>query len=164
MLFWKKGKDMSKKKQLKKLAKSNIQVLKTGKIKIAKGEKISLKSFVNESIKNTVISRLDGIISQEDVVIDTKDLRVDITSNMTTDFKTSELISRVQSPKTNTIVVTVNKKNALDVFDFLDDSSLGIIPRNSPKFIIRFLSVSQSVAFPSRIRFFSMAFSINSFF
>ena len=122
---------MSKKKQLKKLAKSNIQVLKSGKIKIAKGEKISLKSFVNDSIQNTVISRLDGIISKEDVVLETKDLRVDITSSMTSDFKTSELASRVQTPKTNTIVVTINKKNALDVFDMLDDSSLGIILRTS---------------------------------
>lgn len=122
---------MGKKKHFKKLAKSNIQVLKSGKIKIAKGEKINLKSFVNESIRNTVVSRLDGIISQENVVVDTSDLRVDVTTNMTSDIKTSELVSRVSSPRISTIVITVNKKNALDVFDFLDDGTLGIILRTS---------------------------------
>lgn len=122
---------MSKKKQLKKLAKSNIQILKSGKIKIAKDQKINLKSFVNNSIDNTVVSRLNAIISQESVVIDTADLRTDITTNMTSDIKTSELAARVNSPKTNTIVITVNKKNALDVFDFLDDGTLGIILRTS---------------------------------
>lgn len=122
---------MSKKKKFKKLAESNIQVLKSGKLKIAKGQKINLKPFVNESIQNTVVSRLDAIISKEDVVIETSDLRVDITSNMTSDIKTAELASRVNSPNVNTVVVTVNKKDALDIFDFLDDSSLGIILRTS---------------------------------
>jgi len=122
---------MSKKKQLKKLAKSNIQILKSGKIKIAKDQKINLKSFVNESIEGTIVSRLNAIISRESVVIETSDLRADVTTNMTSDIKTAELAARVNSPKTNTIVVTVNKKNALDVFDFLDSGTLGIILRTS---------------------------------
>ena len=122
---------MGKKKQFKKLAEANIQVLKSGKIKIAKGQKINLKSFVNDSIKNSIVSRLDGILSQEDVVIDTEKLRVDITTNMTNDVKTAELASRVNTPKTNTIVITVNKKDAIDAFDFLDDGALGLILRTS---------------------------------
>lgn len=122
---------MSKKKKFKKLAEANIQVLKSGKIKVAKGQKINLKPFVQDSVDNTVISRLDGIISKEEVVIDTSDLRVDVTTNMTTDIKTAELVSRVSSPTISTIVITVNKKNDLDVFDLLDDTSLGIILRTS---------------------------------
>lgn len=122
---------MSKKKQLKKLAKSNIQILKSGKIKVAKDQKINLKSFVNDSIENSVVSRLNAIISREDVVIDTADLRADVTTNMTSDVKTAELAARANNPNTNTIVLTVNKKNALDVFDFLEDGSLGIILRTS---------------------------------
>lgn len=122
---------MSKKKQLKKLAKSNIQILKSGKIKVSKDQKINLKPFVNDSIDNAVVSRFNAIISQERVVIDTTDLRADVTTNMTSDIKTAELASRVNSPKTNTIVVTVNKKNALDVFDFLENGTLGVILRTS---------------------------------
>lgn len=131
MKFWRLVEDMGNKKKHKKLAESNIKILKSGKIKIAKGEKINLKPFVNDSIKNTIVSRIDGIISKEEVNIDTENLRVDITTNMTNDIKTSELVSRVSSPKTSTIVLVINKKDATDVFNFLNISSLGIILRTS---------------------------------
>ena len=130
MNFWRML-DMGQKKKYKKLAESNIKILRSGKIKIAKGEKINLKPFVNDSIKNTIVSRIDGIISKEEVVVDTENLRLDITTNMTNDIKVSELVSRVTNPKTSTIVLVVNKKDALDSFNFLDSGSLGIILRTS---------------------------------
>ena len=67
--------DMAKKKKLKKLAESNIKILKSGKIKFSKNQKIDLGLFTTESIEGAVVSRLEGIISQEDVVVETEDLR-----------------------------------------------------------------------------------------
>lgn len=122
---------MSKKKHLKKLAESNIQMLRSGKIKFAKDQKVDISSFVTKSIDNTIISRLDAIISKEDVVIDTKDLHPNITTNLTDPINTAELSSQINSPVTETIIIPINKKSALDIFDYLGCDTLGTILRSS---------------------------------
>ena len=138
-------KEMKKKKKIKKLAEANIKILKSGKIKFSKDQKIDLSLFANESIEGAVVSRLDGIISKEDVIIDTEDLRCDVLSTMTEDIKIAELSSQVtqtaiseQGIKNSirtvnppTIVITINKKDAIDVFDFLEGGTLGDILRCS---------------------------------
>lgn len=141
---------MAKNKKLKKLAKANIKILKSGKIKFAKGQKIDLRMFAEESIEGAVVSRLDGIISKEDVVIDTEDLRVDVLTTMQTDIRTAEIDARVSKAGNNlvctseeciknaannnhvkTIVLVVNKKEAVEGFDFLNNGTLGVILRSS---------------------------------
>lgn len=120
-----------KKKKIKKLAESNIQMLKSGKIKIAKDQKINISSFVSKSVENTIVSRLDAIISKEDVVIDTKDLHPNITTNLTNPVRTAELTAQINNPVTETIVITMSKKQSLEAFNYLDDGSLGEILRTS---------------------------------
>lgn len=128
----KEKKRMSKKKKLlKQLAKANIKILQSGKIKIAKGQKINLKPFVQDSVENCIVSRLDGIISKEDVVIDTSELRCDVTSNLTDELRTADLASRVQSPKVQTIVISMTKKQVLGAFDFLNVDTIGMLLRTS---------------------------------
>lgn len=122
---------MSKKKKIKKLAEANIKLLKSGKLKISKGEKISLKPFITDSVENAVVSRLDGIISKEDVVIDTAKLVCDSTTNLTDEIKTLELVSKVQSPQTQTIVLSMTKKQVLNAFNYLNFNTLGILLRTS---------------------------------
>ena len=122
---------MAKKKQIKKLAEASIKILRSGKIKVAKGQKISLKPFVRDSVEKSIVSRLDGIISKEDVIIDTSNLRCDVTSNLTDEFRTADLAARVQTPKTQTIVISMTKKQILNAFDFLDGETLGILLRTS---------------------------------
>ncbi len=122
---------MGKKKQLKKLAKANIKILRSGKLKIAKGEKLSLRPFIKDSIDNTIVSRLNGIISKEDVIVDTEDLRCDTTSNLTDELKTIELTAKVNSPKTQTVVVSLSKKNAVNAFDFIESNAIGVLMRTS---------------------------------
>ena len=138
-------KDLKKKKKIKKLAEANIKILKSGKIQFSKKQKIDLSLFANEAIEGAVVSRLDGIISKEDVVIDTEGLRCDTLTTMMSDIKIAELTSQVSqtaiteqgiknSVKTvnpSTIVITINKKDAIDVFDFLEGGTLGDILRCS---------------------------------
>ena len=122
---------MGKKKKIKKLAKSSIQILQNGKIKVSKNQKIDLKPYITESIQNTVVSRLEGIISKEDVVLETADLRLDSQSHLTSDLDIANLSAHASSAITNTIVLTVPKKKALESFNFLTDGTLGELLRTS---------------------------------
>jgi hypothetical protein len=122
---------MKKSKKLKKLAKANIKVLQSGKIKVTKGEKISIKPFVKESVDNVIMSRLDGIISKEDVVVDTENLRCDKATNMIDEMQILDLTSKVSSATTKTIVVSMTKKNVLNAFDYLVCDTIGILLRTS---------------------------------
>lgn len=123
---------MGKKKKIIKLAENNMKILKNGKLKISKGQKIDLTPFINGSVEPAVVSRIDGIISQEDVVIDTKDIRVDIDTNLTNDFHVAELLGKSGKKVENcTIAVAISKKEALEVFNFLDEGVIGTILRTS---------------------------------
>jgi uncharacterized protein (TIGR02452 family) len=122
---------MGKKKQLKKLAEANIKVLKSGKLKIAKGQKISLKPLINESVSNSIVSRLDGIISKEEAVVETEKLVCDVTTNLTDEIHTVDLASKVNSPVTQTIVISLTKKEVGKAFDYLKADALGILLRTS---------------------------------
>ena len=119
------------KKQRRKMAESNFKILKSGKLKVKKGQKINLRPFITNSVENSVVGRLDGIISKENVVVDTEDLHQNITSNMLSDIHVASLAAKTEKPGISTLVVTVNKKNALDAFDLMRDDSLGILLRTS---------------------------------
>ena len=119
------------KKQRRKMAESNFKILKPGKLKVKKGQKINLRPFITNSVENSVVGRLDGIISKENVVVDTEDLHQNVTSNMLSDIHVASLAAKTEKPGISTLVVTVNKKNALDAFDLMRDDSLGILLRTS---------------------------------
>ena len=119
------------KKQRRKMAESNFKILKSGKLKVKKGQKINLRPFITNSVENSVVGSLDGIISKENVVVDTEDLHQNVTSNMLSDIHVASLAAKTEKPGISTLVVTVNKKNALDAFDLMRDDSLGILLRTS---------------------------------
>ena len=119
------------KKQRRKMAESNFKILKSGKLKVKKGQKINLRPFITNSVENSVVGRLDGIISKENVVVDTEDLHQNVTSNMLSDIHVASLAAKTEKPGISTLVVTINKKNALDAFDLMRDDSLGILLRTS---------------------------------
>lgn len=122
---------MGKKKKLKKFAEYNIQILKSGKVKFMKNEKVDISSFVDKSVENTIISRLNGIISKEDVVIDTKDLHSNVSTSLTSQLHTVELTYKANNPDTETVVITMPKKSSLNLFDYLGADTLGEILRVS---------------------------------
>ena len=125
---------MGKKKKLMKLAEASMKILKNGKLKVSKGQKIKLDPFIDGSVEAAIVSRLNGVITKEDVVVDTTDLHLEIDTNLTSDLRVAELHSRV-SNKNNvgpcTIAMVVSKKEALKMFDFLSDSTIGTILRTS---------------------------------
>ena len=119
-------------KKLKKIDKS-IKILLSGKIKVDGKSKLSLEPFIHDSVENAVVSRLDAIISKEDVVIDSScACRTDVITNMTTVWRLTELLSLIDDPNNQTIVMpVVNKKNAISVFDMYETSVLGSLLRTS---------------------------------
>ena len=102
-----------------------------GKLKIKKGEYVDINPIVEYSTKEAVVSRLDNIISQEDVVIDTADCRVNIQTYMMNELYTAEMFARTNVNKLYTIALPISKKNALNVFDFMGTSILSAILRTS---------------------------------
>lgn len=120
-----------KKKKLKVSAKANIQILKSGKLKINGGQKLDLNPFVNDSVDNTIVSRLDAIISKEKVELEDTVTKLPISCNLTDELRTAELLSRSNNLEVPTIIIPVQKKNALDCFDYLEDNTLGKILRSS---------------------------------
>lgn len=120
-----------KKKDTYSVAKQSIKILQSGKIKFNKGEKISLKPFVTQSVGDCVCSRIDGILSKEKVVLDSSAYRVDVNSNLTSMQKITEMLSRIDNPEVQTVVHVVNKKIASEVFDMFDDSIIGNLMRSS---------------------------------
>lgn len=120
-----------KQKDVVSVAEQNIKILKSGKVKFKKGQKISLTPYVSESVNKSVCSRADGIISKEEVVIDTSSCRLNTTSTLSTIKRTVEMVSRIDTPDIQTVVHVVNKKNAVEIFDFLDNSIVGTLLRSS---------------------------------
>lgn len=120
-----------KKKSKKSVALSNIKILKSGKIKFSKDNKIDVSTFVQESINDVVISRLDSIISKEDVIIEPDEVKRELKSYLVSPMDIAEISSLVSSSVQKTIVIPVDKRDALDIFDFLDGGVMGEILRTS---------------------------------
>ena len=120
-----------KKKSKKSVALSNIKILKSGKIKFAKDEKLDLSNFIKESVDDVIVSRLDAIISKEDVVIELDEMKRDLRTYLLSELDIAAMQSLTNSAVTPTIVIPVDKKDALDCFDFLDGGVIGSILRTS---------------------------------
>ena len=127
----KQKKKMGKKKKSKSVAEANIKILKSGKIKIKKGQKISLDSYIENSVNNVVCSRSEGIIPKEDVKVESEERKVEIGIGLSSLKRTISLASSMSDGKTFTIAHVINKKDALSIFDFMDDSIVGTLLRTS---------------------------------
>lgn len=121
---------MGKKKKTK-LAKKSIKILNSGKIKFAKDQKIDISEMVNDSVDSAIVSRLDGIISREDVVIDRKSGIPTIDFNLLSLTKSLIHSDKIGPEKTYTVVIPIPKKAALDAFDLSYDTELGELLRRS---------------------------------
>ena len=124
----------NKRKNVEELAKRSIKILKSGKVKINKDQKISLAPYVEESLTEVVCSRIEGIISKADVVIDSK-TSITTTANIMSAkdlLNTSSMIDKSVGDITpNTVVHVINKKEALTTFDFTNESIIGSLLRTS---------------------------------
>lgn len=112
----KKRKDKKKAKKFLKLWNMNsksIEILESGKIKFKKDEKVDIGAFVESSINDAKISRLEGIPSKEEIVIDgSNNYRIDASTNCSSIPRIVELISSINSTETQTIVIPMSKKKA----------------------------------------------------
>lgn len=118
-----------KKKKRSKVAEKNIQILESGKVKFNKDQKVSLKPFIKDSVDSVVCSRIEGIFTQEDVVLD-EGLKTDININLSSMKRTLELNS-LSTDEVFTVVNIYNKKEISDIFDFLSDTIIGYLLRTS---------------------------------
>ena len=118
---------MSKKKKNKKKEKSmlkflelgskNIKILESGKIKFKKNKKIDISGFIETSVNETLISRLEGIPSKEEIIIDgTETYRLESSANCSSITRIVDLIGNI-SNDVLTIVLPMTKKKALNLED-----------------------------------------------
>lgn len=129
---------MSKKKAKKKDKKlfklwninsKGIKILESGKIKIKKDEKIDLSAFVDTSVNDAVISRLEGIPSKEEIIIDeTSTYRIEASANCSSITRIIDLVSSINTNDIQTIVLPMTKKKASnlednDIIEWLGKSS-----------------------------------------
>ena len=112
----KKKKHCKKEKKLFKLwdiDSKSIQILESGKIKFKKDEKIDISSFIEDSVTNARISRLEGIPSKEEIVIDgSMNYRLDASANCSSIARIIDLMSSINSNEVHTIVIPMTKKKA----------------------------------------------------
>lgn len=125
---------MSKKKNKKAslaIAKENVKILKSGKLKVKKGEKLSLKPFITESLNDVVVSRIEGILSKENVSI--KDTpKTSVSVNLTSTQKMADVLSKMgDESDIQTICYIVTKKQYSEIFDMLHGSIVGELMRSS---------------------------------
>lgn len=120
-----------KKKSKKSVALTNIKILKSGKIKFSKDQKLDLGGFVKDSVTDSIVSRLQSIISKEDVVIEPDELKRELSTYLLSELGIAEMFSLTSNAVPRTIVIPVDKSEALDVFDFLDCGVIGSILRTS---------------------------------
>lgn len=115
----KKNKTKKKKNNLFKLwnlDSKSIQILESGKIKFKKNEKIDISSFVEASVNDTKISRLEGIPSKEEIIIDgLENYRIDVSANRSTINRIVDLVSSIDSTEVQTIVLPMTKKKATNL-------------------------------------------------
>ena len=117
---------MGKKKYLK----EKIKILTNNKIKLKKGQKISIRPMVEESLKDSVISRLEGIICDNtDRYDESHDIKSEVT--LLSQIKMADIITHTPGTKVvPTIVHVCTKKNSLD-FDFAGDGIIADLLRSS---------------------------------
>ena len=112
----KKKKDKKKEKNIFKLWDLNskrIEILESGKIKFKKDEKIDISSFIETSIDDARISRLEGIPSKEEIVIDgSSNYRIEASTNCSSITRIIELVSNINTTDVQTIVLPITKKKA----------------------------------------------------
>ena len=125
-----KQKKKGKKKKSKMIAEANIKILKSGKIKVKKGQKISLDGYIANSINDVVCSRSEGIIPKEDIQIEPSDKKVAVNIGLSSMKRTLGLLS-MEEGTTYTIVHLISKKEHDKIFDFLDESIIGTLLRTS---------------------------------
>lgn len=99
-----------------------LKTLKKGRVKFSDDRKLDLTQYITESINNTLISELDAIISKEDVKIDEDEVKCSVASIL----KTSDTVFA-----NKTFVVSMNRKQAVNSFDFLKDTRIGALLRSS---------------------------------
>lgn len=98
-----------------------LKTLRKGRVKFPDDTKLDLTQYITDSIKNTLIGDLDAIISKEDVQIE-EDTKCSIVSML----KTTDTVFA-----NKTFVVAVNRKQAINSFDFLKDTRIGALLRSS---------------------------------
>lgn len=96
----------------------SIKILESGKIKFKKDEKIDISAFVDASVNDAKISRLEGIPSKEEIIIDdTSNYRVDVSANCSSITRIIDLVSSINTMETQTIVLPMTKKKASELED-----------------------------------------------
>lgn len=96
----------------------SIQILESGKIKFKKDEKIDISSFVEDSVCDARISRLEGIPSKEEIVIDgSANYRIEASANCSSISRILDLVSSINSTDVQTIVLPMTKKKAMNLED-----------------------------------------------
>ena len=123
---------MGKKNKLIKRATRSMKILKSGKIKIEGEHILDLAPLIKKSSKEATVSRLNGIISKEDVVLEEGGKVLNVQTVLQSQMKTVDIQANIsQSAENYTVVVPIKKKSAIDIFDFLSDGVLGDILRSS---------------------------------
>lgn len=123
---------MGKKNKLIKRATRSMKILKSGKIKIEGEHILDLAPLIKKSSKEATVSRLNGIISKEDVVLEEGGKVLNVQTVLQSQMKTVDIQANIsQSAENYTVVVPIKKKSAIDIFDFLADGVLGDILRSS---------------------------------
>ena len=72
----------SKRKRKETVTKKNIKILKSGKVKFKKDQKISLDPYIKDSVKGCICSRIEGIPNNEEVVLEETNLKTEININL----------------------------------------------------------------------------------
>ena len=123
---------MGKGKKLMKRAKESMKILKSGKIMVKGDQEIDLTPFIQQSSEEAIVSRLNGIISKEDVQIEDGSKVVDIDTIIQPLMKTTEVRAQIASDaEPETIIIPIKKKTAITAFDFLNIGALGELLRTS---------------------------------
>lgn len=88
------------------------------KIKLTHDCVISLNSYVTDSLKNTIISRVDGIPPKNDIIIDPSDCNtVDVNISLTTPIRCADFLSSIEDTTNQTVVVFTSKKHCTTLFN-----------------------------------------------
>ena len=95
-----------------------LKTLKKGRVKFSDDRKLDLTQYITESINNTLISELDAIISKADVKIDEDEVKCSVASIL----KTADTVFANKK-----FVVSMNRKQAVNSFDFLKDTRIGAL-------------------------------------
>lgn len=112
--------DMNRKKNVWNRIKLINRSIEKGKIKLSKNTSINLPKNIDASTSGAIVGLLDGIISREEVSLEANptDIMVYASGPMYITDKSS-------FDTEYTIVVPIAKKNAVDVFNYLDEGVIG---------------------------------------